>query len=80
MTEETKAILGGWKLVRSGQFHGEDKTWTRGPWTPCFGPVRGPLITHLVHGNIFWFPHSKNEEIKEGEMNDDITQINGIKQ
>ena len=27
----------------NGSFPGEDKTWTRGPWTPTFDWVHGPL-------------------------------------
>ena len=32
---------------------GEDKTWTRGPWTPTLDRVHGPPVMDQVHGQFF---------------------------
>ena len=33
---------------------GEDKTWTRGPWTPTLDRVHGPPVMDWVHGQFFF--------------------------
>ena len=32
---------------------GEDKTWTRGPWTPTLDRVHGRPVMDRVHGQFF---------------------------
>ena len=40
-------------------FTGEDKTWTRGPWTPSLDQVHGPPVMDQVHGQFFLYFYKK---------------------
>ena len=32
---------------------GEDKTWTRSPWTATLDRIHGPPVMNRVHGHFF---------------------------
>ena len=53
----------GFKSFLSRCVTGEDKTWTRGPWTPTLDRVHGPPVMDRVHGQFF-FNNEKWTKIK----------------